>query len=79
MYVASNNLNLGETPAVCNSSHENIRLRGGSSDGRSGRVEVCLNSLWGTVCDDGWDSNDATVVCRQLGFTNIIYGINLMY
>ena len=43
-----------------------IRLSGGR-DQYEGRVEVCSNGLWGTVSNYGWDSNDATVACRQLG------------
>ena len=48
--------------------HGDIRLENGATR-FEGRVEVCVNNVWGTVCDDLWGENDATVVCRQLGFS----------
>ena len=44
-----------------------IRLVGGARDSE-GRVEVCNQNQWGSVCDVSWDINDASVACRQAGF-----------
>ena len=43
-----------------------LRLVGGPS--RGGRLEVLHDDTWGTVCDDGFNSNTTRVLCATLGF-----------
>ena len=50
-----------------NCTEGTVRLQGGTSS--RGRVEICYNNTWGTICNDFWDTSEARVVCRQLGFT----------
>jgi hypothetical protein len=57
-----------------NCSDGDLRLAGGSMQ-NEGRVEICINKAWGSVCSGSsinyWDVADARVVCRQLGFQEL--------
>ena len=46
-----------------------VQLIGNSGYSSFGRVEVCRDSTWGSVCGQRATFQDASVVCRQLGFS----------
>ena len=34
-----------------------------------GRVEICINNTWYTICNHHWTRTEASVVCSQLGYS----------
>lgn len=66
-----------DASVVC--SPPSVRLRS-RTNSYSGRVELRYNGSWGTVCDNDWDINDASVICRMFGFANASFafrGVNI--
>ena len=51
----------------CSRRDGEVRLVSGTTL-QEGRLEVCLNSSWVTVCDENWKHSNVWVVCRQLGY-----------
>ena len=55
--------------SLCNDGE--VRLFDGENfNHREGRVEMCLNGVWGAVCADGWDEIATNLICTQLGYEN---------
>ncbi|MEJ1269991.1 macrophage receptor with collagenous structure [Cricetulus griseus] len=54
-------------PGPTGQSFLEVRIVGGTN---RGRAEIFYNNVWGTICDDGWDNNDASVFCRMLGYSS---------
>lgn len=49
-----------------------VRLADGGSLVSVGRVEILYSGIWGAVCDNRWDLEDANIVCRQLGYPDAV-------
>lgn len=64
-YYPHHNTGILTVPSNCTSGE--VRLSGKVTP-ESGRLELCINNAWGTVCNNNWDVNDARLACRDLGF-----------
>ena len=57
-----------------NCTHGNLRIAARVDDttalSSEGRLEVCVNGVWGTICDTRFSRLDAQVACNQLGYDN---------
>ena len=59
-----------DVPTCSNDEEGDVRLIDGVSI-YEGRIEVCTGGEWGTICNYNWDSREAVVICRQLGFPSV--------
>ena len=56
-----------QSTQIANCSNGDIRLVNGTNE-LEGRLEICINNAWGSVCSQGFTEDDAKVVCQQIKF-----------
>ncbi len=57
-------------PMPVNCTDGDVRLIGGSSPDE-GTVEICINKVFGSICEGSLTTRTADVVCKQLGYPTI--------
>ena len=67
-YTTTNTRSLFCDAHAAGCTNGDIRLVNGTSN-RNGRLEVCYNNAWGTICQNRFFAVDAGVACGQLGFS----------
>ena len=67
VYIIVLLLLLGIHTLYSNCTTGTVRLVDGPTS-YQGRVEVCVNNVWGTIFQEEWDEKDGNVVCKQLGY-----------
>ena len=73
VFLYKHTLALGTIPDNC--TQGDMKLIGGSTE-YEGTIQVCVNSVWGTVCDSSWNYYDAVVACSQLGYGGLGQPLN---
>jgi len=63
-----NSVILSDVLGPCQHGSVRVVSRYGSSSSR-GNVELCVNGRWRTMCANSWDNRDASVICRQIGYS----------